>query len=146
MKKNIIELIERKNIGSFEIITVSVTDEKVKEISLKYNTNWNKLIDITVRFYSGRLASYSSALSNHKMPIKYRNYIKQIEKYLEELKVEEITNGIVLEEGEELEEYEEYYIHILEMGDCIVYDSNFNKITTTVNKLHAVLEIKKIRG
>jgi hypothetical protein len=146
MKNNTMELIERKNIENFEIITVSVTDEKVKEISLRYNTDWNKLIDITVGFHSGRLASYNGTLSNHKMPIKYRNYIKQIEQYLEELETEEVTSGIVLEEGEELEEYKGYYIHILEMGDCIVYDSNFNKITTTANKLHAVLEIKKIRG
>ena len=144
MKKNAIKLIEKKNIGNFEIITVSVTDEKVKEISLKYNTDWNKLIDITVKFHSGRLASYNGALSNHKMPIKYRNYIKQIEQYLEE--AEEEVNGIILEENEQLEEYKGYYIHILEMGDCIIYDNNFNKITTTANKLHAVLEIKKIRG
>lgn len=72
------KLIKRETIADFELITFNVeNDDKVDRIMLKYKPEWNKLMDITVFYRSKRCATYSGNLSNHKMPIKYRNYVKQ---------------------------------------------------------------------
>ena len=74
------ELLESKIIGEdlYKIFKIK-NDDKVEKIGLKIRPDWdNRIIDITVYYKSGRCASFSGNLSNHKMPIKYRNYVKQI--------------------------------------------------------------------
>jgi hypothetical protein len=72
---------DRYDGDTFRYITAKVQDEKVEKIILRIRPEWNNsVVDITVYFKSKRIATYDSVLSNHRMPIKYRNYIKEIMK------------------------------------------------------------------
>ena len=74
------ELLESRIIGEdlYKVFKIE-KDDKVEKIGLKIRPEWdNRLMGITVYYKSGRVTSFSGSLSNHKMPIKYRNYVKQI--------------------------------------------------------------------
>jgi hypothetical protein len=61
--------------------SINVISCKVKSVKVRIKPECNnKVMDIMVYFKSGKSASYSGNLSNHKMPIKYRNYIATIMK------------------------------------------------------------------
>ena len=78
-------IIEKRIVEGFEFITFEVEDDKVSKVMINYNIAWNKVIDITIYFKTNRIATYSGNLSNHKMPPKYRKYIKEaMKKILED--------------------------------------------------------------
>ena len=70
---------------TFSYITAEINnDEKVEKVIVRIKPDWNnRVIDIMVYFKSGRIATYDSGLSNHRMPLKYRTYIKEIIKRIE---------------------------------------------------------------
>lgn len=71
--------LETRIIEKIELTTYEIeNDDKVQKIMIAWRIDWNKLRDITIYYKSGKSATFSGSLSNHKMPIKYRNYIKQI--------------------------------------------------------------------
>jgi hypothetical protein len=77
-----LKIIKRESLYEYELITAEIeNDEKVESVKVRTRPDWdNKVIDIIVYFKSGKSASYSGSLSNHKMPTKYRNYITKIMK------------------------------------------------------------------
>lgn len=77
-----LKIIKREALYEYELITAEIeNDEKVKSVKVRIKPECNnKVMDIMVYFKSGKSASYSGNLSNHKMPIKYRNYIATIMK------------------------------------------------------------------
>ena len=77
-----LKIIKREALYEYELITAEIeNDEKVKSVKVRIKPECNnKVMDIMVYFKSGKSASYSGNLSNHKMPIKYRNYITAIMK------------------------------------------------------------------
>ena len=71
--------LETRIVEEMEFIIYEIeNDDKVQKIIVAWRKDWNKLSDITVYYKSGKSATFSGSLSNHKMPIKYRNYVKQI--------------------------------------------------------------------
>ena len=77
-----LKIVKREKFYEYELISAEIeNDEKVQSVKVRTRPDWdNRVIDITVYFKSGKSASYSGSLSNHKMPIKYRNYIATIMK------------------------------------------------------------------
>ena len=77
-----LKIVKREKFYEYELISAEIeNDDKVQSVKVRTRPDWdNRVIDITVYFKSGKSASYSGSLSNHKMPTKYRNYINEIMK------------------------------------------------------------------
>ena len=76
-----INIIKTESIYGLIFITAKVlNDDKVAEIRVQCKEDNKQVQNILVKFHNGKSSTYSGNLSNHKMPIKYRNYIATIMK------------------------------------------------------------------
>ena len=77
-----LKIVKREKFYEYELISAEIeNDEKVQSVKVRTRPDWNnRVIDITIYYKSGKSASFSGGLSNHKMPIKYKNYVTKIMK------------------------------------------------------------------